>query len=308
MLIRRSVLIMPANNRKFIEKAFSRGADAICLDLEDSVSSAMKNDARGGIREAIVVAGRGGSDVLARINNGKDSIELDLQASIYPGLTGIVIPKVETAEEAKTISNIISRLERERNLPQNSVQIGVLVESARGFASLPEIAASTPRIVSIAIGHEDLCLDLGINPTTEGDELLYAKSKLVMVARVAGIAPMGLMGTLADFRDLEGLKKSALRAKSLGFKGASCIHPAQVQILNEAFGPSTGEVERSRKIVEVYNKAQLEGSGSVQFEGKMVDAPVFERSKKTVEFAEEIERFEAKKADSAKSVSVSEGG
>ncbi|RMF88695.1 MAG: CoA ester lyase, partial [Nitrospinota bacterium] len=209
-LVRRSNLIMPVNQRRFVEKAYQRGADAITLDLEDSVPVAEKERARGLIKEAIPLVARGGADVLVRIN--KPMAAEDLDAAIHPGLQGIAYPKAETAEEIAEIDQIIGKLEAERGIPPGTVQLAVSVETALGILNAWEIARASSRIVSLQVGPEDLAYDLGIEATVEGKELLHAKSHIILVARAAGIVPLGLMGTLADFRDLEGLERSAREA------------------------------------------------------------------------------------------------
>lgn len=287
--VRRSVLIMPVHLPKFVEKAYLRGADAICLDLEDSVPSSEKEKARQSVKDALKVAGKGGSDVFVRINNEpKESVNPDLQASIWPGLTGILLPKAELGE-AEEVDRTITRLESERGLRPRSIELGVMLETARAVEDAFEIAASNSRITFLGIGHEDLSLDLGIVPTMEGSELFYAKSKLIIAARAAGVVALGLPGTLADFTDLEGLRRSATKGRQMGFKGAFAIHPAQIPILNEVFSPVAGEVEDAERIVELYETAASSGLGASQYKGKMVDKPVYERAKGLLSLSRSIQ-------------------
>jgi len=287
---------MPVHLPRLVEKAHLRGADCICLDLEDSVPSSQKEKARDAVRQAITVAGKGGIDVLVRINNGPRSTVInDLRASIWPGLAGLIIPKVETAEQVREIEEAIESLEKERNIDLGRIRLWVVVESAKGVKNVFEIAESSKRIEFISAGDEDLALNLGITPTVEGSEFSYVKSKVVIAARAAEITPLGLAGTLADFTDLEGLRRSATKAQSMGFKGAMAIHPSQIQILNEVFSPTIEEIKKSSTIVELYEKAISEGKASIQFQGKMVDTPVYERAKNTIELAKSIKEIEARK-------------
>ncbi|MDA4130025.1 MAG: CoA ester lyase [Thaumarchaeota archaeon] len=292
--IRRSTLIMPVHLPRLVEKAYLRGADCICLDLEDSVPTSLKENAREAVKLAITLAGKGGAEVIVRINNsGESTILSDLRASVWPDLSGIILPKVETDVQVMEIENDLETVERERALVPGSIRLWAVVETAKGVKNVFEIAASSKRLDFLSAGDEDLALDLGITPTVGGSELGYVKSRVVIAARAAGITPLGLAGTLADFTDLDGLRRSAMNAKSMGFKGAMAIHPSQIQILNEAFSPATEEIEAASTIIELYEKALSEGKASIQFQGKMVDTPVYQRAKKTMELANSIREMEA---------------
>lgn len=287
---------MPVHIPRFVEKAHLRGADAICLDLEDSVPQSEKEVARNSVKGAIPTAGKGGSDVIVRINSRPtDVVVADIQASVWPGLTGILIPKVESAQDVLNIDSLVTRLETERGIAKGSLELGVIVETARGVVNAYEIATASQRITTIGVGDEDLTLDLGINPSIDGEELSYVKSNIIIIARAAGITPLGLAGTLADFSDLEGLRRSALKARKIGFKGASGIHPAQIPIMNEVFSPADEDVNRAKRVVEAFEKSVSEGKAAVQLDGKMVDIPVYERAKKTVEWADIIQKMERKR-------------
>ncbi len=295
-IIRRSTLIMPVTNSRLVEKAYLRGADAICLDMEDAVPSSQKQEARRVVKDAIASAGRGGMDVLVRINNTESLAMGDLEACVWPGLSGLILPKIESADRVKEIADKTKALELARGMEDGSVLFWVVVETAKGVKNSFEIAASCPeRISHIGVGDEDLSLELDITPTTEGGELSYVKSKIIIAAKAAGITPLGLAGTLADFTDLEGLRRSAIKARSMGFKGAMAIHPSQVPILNEVFSPSPDQVAHSKRVVEAYEKALAEGKGTIQLDGKMIDVPVYERAARVLRLAQSIESLEQKK-------------
>lgn len=296
-LVRRSALIMPVNVRKFVERAYQRGADAIVLDLEDSIPPAEKTSARQLVREAIELAGRGGSDVLVRINKPFELAVLDLDAAVWPGLTGIVFPKAESPIEVQIVDRLIAEREMARGLPVGSVQIALSVETALGVQHMAAIACASPRAVSLNLGSEDFTRDIGVEPTPDGAEQAYGKGMVIVAARLAGIQPHGLTSTLADYQDLEGLTRSVLQAKRMGFKGASCIHPAQVPILNEHFSPTREEVEYARRVVAVYEEAEAAGRASVGLDGKMIDIPIVERARTVLRRAEAIERLEARKRE-----------
>ncbi len=281
---------MPAHIRKFVEKATSRGADAICLDLEDSVPRDQKGLARDALAEDIEILRSGSSDILVRINKDPSCEDKDLIAACLEGVDGIILPKVKSADDVRSADFLISKGEQEKGLQKNSIKISILIESAVGVERISEILASSKRLTSVTIGHEDLCLDLGINPTQEGQELFYVKSRTIIAARAAGVTPIGLLGTLSNFEDLKGLKKSAIEAYRIGFKGAYCIHPSQVPVLNEAYSPPSEDIEKALKIVQAYEIAIKMGQAGAKLEGMMIDNPVYERAKLTVEVANEVQR------------------
>lgn len=287
---------MPVTNSRLVEKAYLRGADAICLDMEDAVPQSQKEEARRVVKDAIASAGKGGMDVLVRINNTASLAMGDLEACVWPGLSGLILPKIESADRVNEIADKVKSLELSRGMKESSVVFWVVVETAKGMKNSFEIAESCPeRISHIGVGDEDLSLELDITPTTEGGELAYVKSKIIIAAKVAGITPLGLAGTLSDFTDLEGLRKSAAKAKSMGFKGAMAIHPSQVPILNEVFSPSPDQVAHGKRVIEAYEKALAEGKGTIQLDGKMIDIPVYERAVKLQRLAQSIELLEHKK-------------
>jgi citrate lyase subunit beta/citryl-CoA lyase len=294
-LVRRSSLILPVNVRRFVERAYARGADAIVLDLEDSVPPREKAAARELVAEAIGLAGRGDGDVLVRINKPFELAVADLDAAIWPGLTGIVFPKVESPVEVQIIDRLIAEREMARGLPVGRIEVSVLVETALGVQHMADIACASPRIVALSLGAEDFTRDIGVSPSPEGEEQAYGKGMVIVAARLAGIQPQGLSSTLADYADLEGLARSASRAYSLGFKGASCIHPTQVPVLNRAYSPDPAAVEYARRVIEVYEATEAAGRASVSLDGKMIDIPIVDRARTLVARAETIAAREARK-------------
>jgi len=291
----RSSLILPVNIQKFVEKAYLRGADAIVLDLEDSVPPEQKENARQKIKPSLPLAARGGADVFVSVNKEPSLLKEDLQASIHPGLDGLVYPKTESPEEVSNLVAEIEKLERERGLPAGQIELALLVESPRGLLNLKEIATASSRIQSISIGPEDYCLELGIEPSPEGLELYYAMAKLVVICKANGLMPMGVMGSIGDFRDLKGFEQAARRARQIGCEGASCIHPDQVEILNRVFSPDPAKVAYARRVVEAFEKGLAQGTASVNVDGKMVDIPVYNRAKFILQRAEAIAELERKK-------------
>jgi citrate lyase subunit beta / citryl-CoA lyase len=296
-IIRRSSLIMPVNQPRFVDKAYLRGADAIVLDLEDSVPPAEKGRARTMVKEAIPVAARGGADVFVRINKPVEMMVEDLEAAIHPGLTGLALPKVESAAEIHMLDELTTYWESRHGVPLGTVQFSVSVETAKGVMRAEEIAMASPRIASIGAGPEDLALDLGIEATVEGTELLYSKLRMIVVANAAGVIPMGLMGTLADYADLEGLARSAKEANRVGFRGAGLIHPLQVPICNEAYAPPVPQVEWSRRVITAFEEGIARGTASVALQGRMIDTPIVDKAHRVLARADAIAAKEARKAE-----------
>ncbi|WP_126424877.1 HpcH/HpaI aldolase/citrate lyase family protein [Brevibacillus marinus] len=291
--VRRSTLILPVNRPQFVAKSWQRGADAILLDLEDSIPDSEKAEARKRVREAIQIAGQGGGDVLVRINNSS-GWEDDLEASIHPGLHGIVIPKVESVSQVNEIETVIEALEKSRGLPVGSIKLGLLIETAQGFSRIFQIATASKRVETINLGTEDFTLDLQME-LEDGTELMYPKMQTIIAASLAGIQPLGLLGSIANFRDVEGLYVQARKSYKFGFKGASCIHPAQVPVYNQAFSPAMEDLDYARKVIEAYEESQQRGVGATSLDGKMIDFPVVKRARAVIERQQAIELMEQRK-------------
>ena len=290
----RSNLIVPSNVRRYVEKAARLNPDTIVLDLEDSIPEQEKEMARHGIEEAVSIIGPGRIPVTVRINNRPDHLSADIDRAVLPGLSGLMIPKVESAEEVLRISDHLARLESRRGL-EEEVWISLEIESPKGILNLERIALASPRIVSMDIGVEDYCLALGVTPSREATELLYPLSRIVTVCKACSIKPLGLLGSLAEFRDMERFEKSARDACQLGCEGAFCIHPDQIPVLNKVFSPDPERVSWARRAVEAFEKSLEEGRASTSLDGRMVDEPVYLRAKKTLDRAEELALYERRK-------------
>jgi len=295
--IRRSTLIFPVNQRKFLEKAHTRGADAISLDLEDSIPPAEKGEARKLVRDAIAMVGRGGSEVIVRVNNEPDLICEDIDAAVYPGLHGIHFPKAESAEQVHRLNALIEAKERERGIVPGSIGLAVHIETPLGLLHARPIAEECSRIEAMAVGPEDYYFALGVEPSEDGIELVYAVSHVVTICKALKIRAQGLLGSVAGFRDLTGYERAALRGRQLGTQGAGCIHPDQVPILHKIFSPSPESVQYARRIVPAFEEGVKRGTASVSVDGKMVDIPVYERARVILERAEAIEAIERRKAE-----------
>ena len=295
--ILRSNLILPVNIPRFVEKAYLRGADAIVLDLEDSVPPAEKENARKLVRDSIPVAARGGAAVGVRINKDPSLLALDVDAAVYPGLEGITLPKAESADEVRHLEALVGKKERERGIKLGQIQFSILIETPRGLLKAQEIAVASSRIESMSIGSEDYCLELGVEPSADGLEVFYPLSRVVTVCKSVGIRPMGVLGSIAGFQDLEGFERAASRARQLGCEGASCIHPDQIEVLNRVFSPDPAKVEFARRAVQAFEEGLKRGTASVNLDGKMVDIPVYYRAKFILGRAEAIAAMEKRKAE-----------
>ena len=273
----RSMLFVPVTQQRFVDGAARRGADAIILDLEDAVAPSEKERARTLVAEAAAIVSKGGADVVVRLNRPLRRTVRDLEAVIGPGVQAVALPKAESAQHVQLIAEIIDELEAERGIPIGTTKMVPMVETASAFFRIAEIAKASPRLVGLNVGAEDFALSAGMLPEAEG--LFMPKQMCVFAARGAGIMPLGFVGTVADFSDLDGFRATVRRSRRLGFMGASVIHPSQVQILNEEFRPSAAEVEHAARVVAAYDKALAEGIGAVTVDGKMIDVPVVERAK-----------------------------
>lgn len=294
---RRSSLILPINVPRFVERAYARGADAIVLDLEDSVPPDEKANARTLVKDSIPLVARGGAEVLVRINNDPALMAADVDACVHPGLDGLSIPKAESSEQIRDLSLELERLERARGLAPGHVRLSLSFESPRGVLRAQEIAEASPRIVTMSVGPEDYCLALGVEPSADGLELLYAVSRVVTIAKAIGIQPTGLLGSIAGFRDLSVFEAAAMRARQLGCEGAGCIHPDQVAVLNHVFTPDPVKVEYARRVVNAFEEGIGRGTASVNLDGNMVDIPVYKRAQVILERARAVAETERCKAE-----------
>ncbi|MEI8191088.1 MAG: CoA ester lyase, partial [candidate division NC10 bacterium] len=260
----------------------------------DSVPLASKSAARAMVRDAMHQCAKGGADILVRINKPYTLALLDLEASVWPGLDAIHFPKAESAREIRIVDRLIGELEKARGMAAGTVQLSIAIETALGLHNALSIALASPRITDIALGPEDYTLDIGVEPSKEGGELFYGKAKMIVVARLAGVQPLGTMGSIADFRDLDGWAASIRQARQMGYLGAACIHPAQVQPLNTYFSPTAAAVASARKAKAAFEAAEFKGRASVAVDGKMVDIPVVERARRLIARATAIEAKQAR--------------
>jgi len=284
----RSILYVPGNVPKFIDKAHERGADCVLVDLEDSVQPAQKPEARAMLPETMKKVARGGADVAVRINRPMRLAVADIEAAVQPGLSALFITKTESVQHLGLLDEVVTELEKERGLPVGGIGFGAMIEHPRALAHIHDIAEHGPRVISMMLGGEDFALETGSVP---GDETLELPKRMVAFAAQAhGINMFGILGTVADYSDPEAYKRSAERARRFGFSGGTCIHPGLVAALNEAFTPKPDEVAYAKKLIDADRQAQAEGRGSFSVDGKMIDIPVIERARKLIARHEAIEK------------------
>ena len=256
----RSLLFVPVTAKHFVDGAARRGADAIILDLEDSIAASEKERARTLVPQAAEIVSRGGADVVVRVNRPLRLAVRDIEAAVGPGVLALALPKVDSPEHVRLLAEIVDEVEAERGLAPGTTRFIAMVETAAAFFRIAEIARAHPRLCALNLGAEDFALSAGILPDAEG--LFMPKQMAIFAARAADIMPLGFIGTVAEFHDLDGFRQTIRRSRRLGFIGASVIHPSQIPILNEEFRPGAEEVDHARRVVTAYDKALAEGVGA----------------------------------------------
>lgn len=280
----RSMLFVPAHVQRFVDRAHERGADAVILDLEDSVPLAQKAEARALLKAHAAPLAARGLAVLVRINAEPHLGQADLAAAVGPGISAIVLPKVQSGETVRAAAAQIEMLERQQGLVPNQIRLIAQIEDVQALPVLDEIATSSPRLLGMILGSEDFSVSVGMHPVPEA--LLLPNQLVLYACRRAGILPFGFPASIAEFTDLPALRHQVQFARLLGFVGAFCVHPAQVAVLNEAFGVSRDEVAHAQALLKVYEEALREGRGAAEYGGKMIDAPVVNRAQELLHRAQ----------------------
>src|SRR5215216_4989895 len=258
---RRALLYMPGDDRHMIEKATTLSVDCVCMDMEDGVAITQKTEARAVIAQAMKELDFGSSERCIRINSvGSGYEKFDLAAAVATNPDAIVVPKVETAQQVKAISEYIEIYEVSGKRPVGGIRMLVGVETARGILNLREIAAADRRLEAIIFGAEDYAASTGATRTKEAVEVLYARSAVVTACAANDLQAIDMV--YIDFRDLEGLRLEAEQAARLGFSGKQIIHPNQVAPVQEAFTPSAETVAYAQRVVDAFTTSQREGKGA----------------------------------------------
>ena len=287
----RTALFVPATRPDRVDKALSAGADIVIIDLEDAVAHALKGEAREAARKKTIE--HASRKLLVRVNAlGSGHNRKDLESVVSASLTGIMLPKVESGEHVREIHERLLGCERSSSISPGSLGLMVLIESARGVQNVFQVMSATmepPRPLVAAFGAADYSLDMGIKVGPDGAELHYPRSRIAVASRAAGKEPPIDTPFMIDLKDVDALRADARRARQLGFQGKLCIHPSQVGPCNEVFSPTAEETLFARRVVEAFQKSEAEGIGALQLDGKFIDYPVVEHSRRTLRLAEAID-------------------
>jgi citrate lyase subunit beta / citryl-CoA lyase len=275
--ILRSMLSVPGLRPRFIEKAAEVPADAILLDLEDSVPLARKAEARERVAAAIPGFDKRGRLLFVRPNDlATGLLEADLFAVVGPGLDGIHLPKTHDAAIIERVDHYLSLLERARGLPEGSLRLIPWIESTAGLANVEAICGASARLIGASFGAEDYVTSLGVMRTRAGGEIEYGRARTANAALACGLVPIDCPEP--DYRDLAHFERDIEHARSLGYRGKYCIHPAQVEIANRVFAPSDEQVSWAGRVVGAYETGEREGLGAVGLDGAMIDRPIYVRA------------------------------
>lgn len=274
----RSLLYVPASSERFIAKAHERGADAIVLDLEDSVAYGEKQAARAGLAQSVSMAGRSGAKVFVRINAEPDLQKADAEAACRAGAFGLFIAKARSPEQVCALAEQLATTERE--LGREPLVFVALLEDAGAVLDARSIAACR-RVLGLVAGGEDIATSMGAEPLPE--VLRLPKLLVHFAAKAEGKLSFGTLTTVADYQQRDALEVAAREASRHGFDGATCIHPSAVPIMNAAFSPSEEKVAWARAVLDAAAGAAAEGRGAFLVGDRMVDAPIIERARRILQ-------------------------
>lgn len=285
--MRRSMLFLPGNNPNMLINGNCLGADAIIFDLEDAVSPAEKDAARILVRNTMRYMDFHGCELIVRINSIDTPYwkqDIDAILPYKPAL--ILLPKTGTPEDALEADAYITEVEAKLGMEKNTVGLMPLIETAMGVENAFRIASCTKRVKALFLGAEDLTADLQCKRTKEGREIEYARTRLVVAARAAGVDVYDTPFT--DVNDDEGIVTDAELAKALGFTGKASISPRHVEVINSVFSPTQKEVDYAYEVMEAIALAKSQGKGAIALHGKMIDAPIVARAERTIAMAEAL--------------------
>lgn len=281
----RSMLFLPGNNPNMLINGGCLGADAVIFDLEDAVAPAEKDAARILVRNTMQYLDLGGCQRIVRINSVDTAYwQKDLQAILPQKPDMILLPKTGTPADALVADAFMAEVERNLGLRQTPLM--PLIETALGVENAYAIASCCSRVKALFLGAEDLSADLQCKRTKEGQEIAYARTRLVVAARAAGIEVFDTPFT--DVNDDEGAARDALVAKALGFSGKASISPRHVEGINNAFSPTLEEIRYAYDVMDAIELAQAQGKGAISLRGKMIDAPIVNRARQTIAMAQEL--------------------
>jgi citrate lyase subunit beta/citryl-CoA lyase len=274
------MLFVPVHIEKFVAHAHERGADACILDLEDSVPLAQKAEARNMLRAVSGRLARQGTAVLVRVNQPSELAQLDIEAAVDPTVDAIVLPKVGSRERVCEMESRLGELEARRGLPVGRIRLIAQIEDVHALSQLDEIAASSPRLLGMILGSEDFSASAGMAPIPEA--LMLPNQLVLLACRRAGILPFGFPGSIANISDMRSFREQVRLARKLGFVGAFCVHPAQVDVLNEEFSPSPEELAFASGVLEAFEAAARDGRAAAEYRAKLIDPPVVAQAQEVI--------------------------
>ncbi|MCF7936063.1 MAG: CoA ester lyase [Synergistales bacterium] len=280
----RSMLYVPGNSPSMLQHAPIFGADSVLLDLEDAVAITEKDAARHLTARFLRALDFGDTIVTVRLNGADtDFFEEDVRAIVPCRPDAVRLPKCQSAGDVRRLDELIADLERNEGLPQGGVKIHAMIETARGVEHAYEIACAAPRVDALTLGGQDLTADMGVRKTPGGNEIFYARTRVVTAARAAGIDVFDTVWT--DVNDNEGLLEETRMVIGLGFTGKAAIHPGQIEWIHRAFVPERKEVRHAERVVAAADEAERRGKGAVAVDGRMIDAPVVTKARHILELA-----------------------
>ena len=282
----RTLLFAPGNHPRRVEKALCLKADAVILDLEDAVAIAEKVATRAVVVDALQSERSGLGYV--RVNAyDTDFCFGDLLVVVAKGVDGIVLPKVETSSQLRSVDWVVSQLEREKRLPAGGIDIIPIIETGKGVANVHDIASAGTRVKRLSFGAGDYTKDMAMRWTRHEGELAHARAEIAVASRAAGLeAPLDTVWI--HIKETDGCIKSAELVCDMGYQGKLCIHPDQVDPVNAVFTPSDDDVDFAEKVVKAFEEAEAQGLASIQVDGYFVDYPIVNQAQRTLDLIEKI--------------------
>lgn len=282
--IRRTMMFMPGNKPKMLNNGATYGANCLILDLEDAIAVTQKDAARNLVAFALCELDFP-CEIAIRPNHLSTPYGLDDLKVVLPAKPDIIrLPKVESAEEIKFVSDMIDQVEVKEGFVPGTIQMMAAIETVKGMRQAYQIATASPRMVGLAIGGEDYITDLQTHRTEHGIELFFARSQLLAAAREAGIQAIDTV--YSNVKNMEGFREEVIRIKEMGFDGKSVVHPSQIAVVNEIFTPGDDEIRHALKVVKASADAAARGVGVITVNGKMIDGPLITRAERIIAQAE----------------------
>ncbi len=283
----RSLLFLPGNTPNMLINGNCLGADAVIFDLEDAVSPAEKDAARILVRNTLRYMDFEGSEMVVRINGVDTPFWMaDIDALVPEKPAMLLVPKVGTLQDLLAVDAYLTEVENRCGVTVGTIGLIALIETALGVENAYLIASGCSRLKALFLGAEDLTADLQCKRTKEGREIEYARTRLVVAARAAGVEVYDTPFT--DVNDDEGAEADAALAKALGFTGKAAIAPRHIAGINRVFSPSAADIEYAYEVLDAIRLAKEQGKGAIALRGKMIDAPIVARAQRTIAAAEQL--------------------